>query len=371
MKCNLCTSEVIRILFHQDETEIWTNADDTRDFKNLKYPCDLLQCDHCGHIQQPNSTTLSSHLEKIYNSNQHALSTLPGVGNWGAEIGNEVLLYFDKINLNDVNSACEIGFGNDFYLQHLSKNKVSTLYGIEPSIGSDHISNGIHFIKGYADQKVDIGINFDLIYAMNVFEHVHDLSSIFTFINRHIKENGKLFFCIPNCEAQLISGDTALFIHEHYNYFTQKTLHELLKMNGFGSIQIYASLDTYYVHALKNKNIANDSKQTIIDKYDYVGKLETNLEILKQKCRGKKVAFHGVCNSLNNILSWSNLNFDFILFDNDITKKDKKYFGTTVLIPDSEILKGVEVVVILPRAYNLVIEKQYIDLHFQGEILKF
>jgi UDP-N-acetyl-D-mannosaminuronate dehydrogenase len=45
---------------------------------------------------------------------------------------------------------------------------------------------------------------------------------------------------------------------------------------------------------------------------DYVGKLETNLEILKQKCRGKKVAFHGVCNSLNNILSWSNLKIDFI-----------------------------------------------------------
>jgi len=369
MKCNICESVVSRRIFHKSETEIWTNSDDFRDHKNVKYPCELLQCNTCGHILQPFTKRLGEILDDVYKSEQHALSTLPGIGNWGTTMGQGMFVYLDKLNLKDVRSACEIGCGNDFYLKYLKETGVESLVGVEPSFRADHTKDGIHFKAGYADSQMKLNERFDLIYAMNVLEHVYDLNEIFQFVNSHISEKGNLFFCVPNCKAQLEAGDPALFIHEHINYFTEEILHELLVRKGFENIEILSTLDSYFVSAVYN-NGSGKYKVMNIPQFDYTRNLDQNLTIIRSKCAGKKVAFHGVCNSLNNILGWVELDNDFILIDNDITKIGKTFFAKIVHQPDKDILNEIDLVFILPRAYSDAISHQYKELGYTGEIVK-
>ena len=62
---------------------------------------------------------------------------------------------------------------------------------------------------------------------------------------------------------------------------------------------------------------------------------------MKKKICGKKVIIHGVNNSLNNILAFSNLDNNFILVDNEQTKVGKLFVGKTVFKPSKKLLNGI------------------------------
>lgn len=80
-------------------------------------------------------------MNEIYSSDQHSLSTLPGEGNWGLTMGNWNIGFLEKLDLALISAACEIGCGNDFYLQYLKNKGVVDLLGIDPSFKEDFVSN--------------------------------------------------------------------------------------------------------------------------------------------------------------------------------------------------------------------------------------
>lgn len=363
--CNLCRSSVLKEILEKGLTSIWTNSPG---FENTnKHKCLLYQCVSCGHVFQPLTTELEYSLDKIYSSDQHALSTLPGVGNWGLAMGNWNKDFLNKLDFSTISSACEIGCGNDFYLQYLKEKGIVDLLGIDPSFKEDLISNGICLKGGFVNSEMKLEKVFDLIYSMNVFEHIENLDEIFMFINNHLSDNGKLFFCVPNCHSQLSSGDPALFIHEHINYFTENVLINLLNRNNFHVVSVDSTTDTYYVTAQKSLNPINQSQYTISD-FDYSQKLESKLRTIVSNCEEKRVLFHGVCNSLNNILNWLDIEFNYLVADNDETKHGKIFFGKSVFKPNEALLKEIDIVYILPLAYSNKIIEQYDNLGFRGEI---
>ena len=47
-----------------------------------------------------------------------------------------------------------------------------------------------------------------------------------------LKDNGKIFLSVPDCEPYLHAGDISLLLHEHWNYFTKETLETFVRENG-------------------------------------------------------------------------------------------------------------------------------------------
>ncbi len=365
INCNLCRSYDVKEILAKGLTTIWTNSTGFENSK--KHKCLLYQCLSCGHVFQPLTAELEHSLSIIYSSDQHSLSTLPGVGNWGLVMGNWNIDFLDKLDYSSISSACEIGCGNDFYLQHLKDKGITDLFGIDPSFKEDFVSNGIYLKGGFVNSEMKLNKVFDLIYSMNVFEHIENLDEIFVFINNHLCDNGKLFFCVPNCHTQLSIGDPALFIHEHINYFTENVLINLLNRNNFDIVRVDSTSDTYYITAQKTLNPINNNKYTVPD-FGYNQKLEFKLRTIVSNCEGKRILFHGVCNSLNNILNWIHIENNFLLADNDETKQGKIFFGKVVNKPSEALLKEIDVVYILPLAYSDIIIEQYVNLGFRGEL---
>jgi SAM-dependent methyltransferase len=365
MKCNLCKSHQLKEVLTKGLTNVWTNSTDFEKYE--KHKCYLTQCQSCGHVFQPITLELMNTLNEIYSSEENAVSTLPGVGNWGLEMANSNMKYLDNIDIKSINSACEIGCGNDFFLQYLRNQGVNNLLGIDPSFKCDFVEDNVTFKSGFVDSQMNLNKKFDLIYAMNVFEHINDLDEIFIFIEKHLVDNGILFFCVPNCQALLSYGDPALFIHEHINYFTESVLINLLQQNSFKLVSLESTSDTYYITA--QKTICHANFDTIsITEFNYGNILETKLKSISNHCKGKRVLFHGVCNSLNNILNWGKIEFDYKLADNDDTKEGKLFFGKTVNKPNKQLLSDIDLVYILPLAYADKILDQYNAIGFNGEI---
>lgn len=365
INCNLCRSYDLKEVLAKGLTTIWTNS---TGFENTKkHKCFLYQCVSCGHVFQPLTSELENSLSMIYSSDQHSLSTLPGVGNWGLAMGNWNIDFLDKLDFSSISSACEIGCGNDFYLQHLKEKGIADLLGIDPSFKDDFVSNGIYLKGGFVNSEMKLDKVFDLIYSMNVFEHIENLDEIFVFINKHLCDNGTLFFCVPNCYSQLSIGDPALFIHEHINYFTENVLINLLNRNNFDIMRVDSTSDTYYITAKKTLNPVKHDKYSLPD-FSYNLKLESKLRAIVSNCEGKRILFHGVCNSLNNILNWVNIEDNYLLADNDETKHGKIFFGKVVNKPDKALLNEIDVVYILPLAYSDKIIEQYVNLGFRGEL---
>ena len=98
--------------------------------------------------------------------------------------------------------------------------------------------------------------------------------------------------------------------------------------------------------------------------------LESTLEYLRKVVNENHVAFHGVCNGLNNILAWSKIDSNFGLFDNDETKIGRKFFGKIVKLPDKNIINEYDCIVVVPFQYFKEIKNQYRELGFKGKIIK-
>lgn len=96
--------------------------------------------------------------------------------------------------------------------------------------------------------------------------------------------------------------------------------------------------------------------------------LDSRLKKIETIASRDKIAFHGVNNSLNNILGWLRLKGSFGLFDNDKSKIGKMYFGKIVQSPTKDKIKDYSTIFIVPYAFFKEIKKQYEHMEFKGNI---
>ncbi len=161
-------------------------------------------------------------------------------------------------DLNGFRSILEIGCADGFLLRKMKSTFAlpEDLVGIEPSLPESIQSDGISLLKGFANAEMELDRRFDLIFSAGVFEHIEKIGEVMTFCDRHLEENGNLFFCVPDAEGQLLSGDPALFTHQHAHCFMEDSVGRLLAHHGFELSRLIKIRDSLKVLARKSRRAA-------------------------------------------------------------------------------------------------------------------
>lgn len=143
----------------------------------------------------------------------------------GAKYAQDFLSFVTK-NEKNINECriLEIGCGTG-YLIWLLKKIGAEVVGIEPGrqaeLGKEKYN--IDIIKDYYPSEQLKG-KFDIIIFYNVLEHISDIKTFLINVKNQLKEDGRIYCAVPDCEDPIKNGDISMLIHEHYNYFIKETL---------------------------------------------------------------------------------------------------------------------------------------------------
>ncbi|MBF0479353.1 MAG: class I SAM-dependent methyltransferase [Candidatus Omnitrophica bacterium] len=368
MRCYACGNREAQMILDQPAASIATNTPDDHNSSAGKFPCQLFQCLACGHVYEKVTPELRSALADIYTSCAAQLSVSMGEGNWGKERGEKILKHFNRlVDITAFQSALEIGCDKGYILRFLKSQGIQDVTGIEPSLKTAGIADGINFVKAFADRNLNLSRKFDFIYAFDVLDHVEDLEGFMDFIRRHLAPQGQVFISVNNADYYLETGSPALFMHQHIQYFTDASLKLFFERNGFVLKNLVKYQDEYHALAeFQGQSVNVASKR---DYSNYENKLSLTLERISALLKIKHGAVHGASNTLKNILEWCDINFDFMLVDNDTSKQGQIYFGKKVLKSENVFSGNFEQIFIVPETFYPVIREDYLSRGFKGNIV--
>lgn len=144
----------------------------------------------------------------------------------------------------------EIGIGKGFFLQKAQEAGYA-VHGVELNekncsnarkLVGDTICNADLYQAQFAPEM------FDAVYMKDVFEHVPDPRKMLSEIHRIGKKDAVVFIEVPNVEGLIYhlvkKRHVCVFGFEHLNYWSTRSLGEVLKRTGFEVVDIrHESLD--------------------------------------------------------------------------------------------------------------------------------
>ena len=180
-----------------------------------------------------------------------------------------------KLNKND--NVLEIGCGSGILLNLLSENfKDINFEGIEPfgdgfsslvNLNSLSRKNGV-CIKNIGYEELPINHKYDLIFCVNVFEHLYDWRNVLEKITFLLKKNGAIIILCPNYgfpyESHfripiLINKEITYFIFQNYirSFEKKNNCHGLWKsLNFVNKREVFNYIK--YSNDIKNLKIYDD-----------------------------------------------------------------------------------------------------------------
>ncbi|MBO5238280.1 MAG: methyltransferase domain-containing protein [Lachnospiraceae bacterium] len=112
-------------------------------------------------------------------------------------------------------------------------------------ISGSYVLDGIHLIT---DCNELLRYNWDVIFCNMVMEHLSDIQEYFSQLVSYMTENTILYIEVP-IERYMENAEVA-YIHEHINFFREKTFYELAKQNN---VQVIKSETTDVIRCLIRK----------------------------------------------------------------------------------------------------------------------
>ena len=154
----------------------------------------------------------------------------------GAEYAENVLGFIFSTVGRDLDAGfrvLDIGCGTGYLLYRLKKAGAEVL-GIEPgSYGRQGESRyGVPIIHDFFPFNGLTG-RFDLVIMHMVLEHMEDPLETLRQISGILEPGGTVVVSVEDEQSYIDSGDPSILFHEHYSYFTEKTLSNCLELAGF------------------------------------------------------------------------------------------------------------------------------------------
>lgn len=259
---------------------------------------------------------------------------------------SKVQKHFLEENCEKINSIIEIGSATGYNLSLYQKEGIE-VFGIEPSEKNKKIAFQKYGVNLYADtfqnylKSNDNTKNkkYDLIFLSGVLEHIVNPMKFILELKEFSKKY--IFIDVPTFDYKFSDEVFGMFCDEHVNYFSLKSIKELMEKAGYhlinGRIELY--LKTYVpsgspgLYTLWEKNevgkeyhrniIVNDTTK-VFEQYikDSEIKLQKIKEIIDNINDDDKLAVWGVGNHTARLLGMTNLKNKNIVkfYDSDIKK---------------------------------------------------
>ena len=238
-----------------------------------------------------------------------------------------------------------------YYLLENIKKKNWDVYGCDPSsmtnlaikrLGKKRIKK-IFFKKSAYSRE-----SFDFIIFRNLISLIYKPNLFLKTIYETLNENGKIFIDLPNFKEIIKVGGFGLFFHQHVNYFTLKSLNNLLLKNNFKITKYFEGKPNMFVEAKKLKK----KSEIIIKNYDL--KLLKKLDIKSKNIRNKvlrrfqndkinKIILFGasaVSTTIMGMLNNKQKEKIILFIDNDLEKQGKYLSGSNFQIKSPKEIKN-------------------------------
>lgn len=215
----------------------------TKDKDNEGFPKVFPFCvyfdNELGMYRQSSSKNLNKLLRKAYLRG----SMLSGGMNDFADglQANSTFNFINK-NFNLFNKyVLEVGCGDGYLLERLFQCG-SICVGLEPGPYVKEIRNNFTIIQDFFPSQ-KIYNKFDLIIHFNVMEHIENPVMFLQKQKELLTKEGFIICGVPNCEADLATGDISIFRHEHFSYFSRYSLKKVAHKAGLSieKIEIVAN----------------------------------------------------------------------------------------------------------------------------------
>lgn len=256
---------------------IWSELktpDNGKDIPNV-LPFELELDETNGVLTQKANVLVEKALEKVYQKG----SVVAGVIDEKTEdvsYANDFIDFFiDSIGNKKISNmnVLEIGSGTGYLLSKIQKLGANVI-GVEP--GSHCLSAydkyNVHIINDFFPTQ-KIKSKYDVIIMSVVLEHFQNPSKFLKSLHNYIKNDGLVIVSVPDEEPFISSGDISTLFHEHYSYFSSKTLDNALKVGGFRPI--YGRVGKYG-GVLFRTSIRDDSVYVNKDEYNIGYELAIN-----------------------------------------------------------------------------------------------
>jgi SAM-dependent methyltransferase len=268
-------------------------------------------------------------------------------------------LFCEKINSIVVDkNILEIGDPSGKIANRI--NSYNKWYIIEPNKNKTiNFKSNIEFIEGFFDEKFSTDKQIDMIVHSHLFEHIYEPNIFLYKCYDILKENGQMFFGIPNIEYiadKELSPFLGIFF-EHTFFLNKSNIKYLLEINGFEIIEIIDYQKHSILYHVKKSNI---QKQDLVIKDYYHSFFNTlnNYKIFINKCNeailcsDKPVYLFGASYNTQFLLALGlNRNRISGIIDNCKEKEYKYLYGFDLQIFSTQIIKNQECIIILKNGY--------------------
>lgn len=277
----------------------------------------------------------------------------------------------------------EIGCSNGLLLSKFASNG-ALCDGIEPGPQAElcRLQDGITIHRCYFEEYEHIE-KYDLVYAVNVLEHIAELDLFFSKLSRLLRPDGLFICAVPNSILEIQALSPNIFVHEHYWYFTPETLLGLLKRFGFSDVKYLMSpfgSNMFLCGRFAGfaEEAQSDSDREVINKKIidigkvFADKLSTLIIGLQgridrvSKAEGGKIGLYGASNAVNffGLLDWK---ICPKIFDTDRVNQgkylwSKQYHQIIVESPSLESLISLSEIWILPIAHQVDIKNYLLEM---------
>lgn len=328
-------------------------------------------------LKQKRNSNILEALHIIYQQEDN-IGYLQEVNTIARSYGSDFLVFLKKELKKIVSKSAnilEIGCGGCVILEQL-KNDGHKVLGVDssPFAVSEGKKRGIKVINDFFPSP-KITESFDLIFCVDVLEHIDDYTN---FINEQISrlnQNGLIVVNVPDATESILIGDISLAMHQHLNYFTTKSLHALLKESGLVNINIETSnyggsLYACGKKAIPRENIDNaflDVENNATKELDlYEKKSKKNISKLRAHIFDmaklkKSIGFYVPLRALPYLCPSTDINFRF--FDDTPHWYGKKFDGTDTEIEnmDDLVYDPVDVIYIMSLTFGKTIKTKILS----------
>ena len=174
------------------------------------------------------------------------------------------------------------------------------------------------------------GEHFDLVLAHNVLEHIPDAVSFLGAVRDVLVPNGRAFLTFPDVTRQFAHGDLNAILHEHLLYLNETSARTLFAKSGLGVVKWESAADLascLLALAPPDKDVVSEAvtaatKLLSTGMDGFLVLLPRAVSALNREIEtGRKVAFYGATNGLNNLLSLTGIGRNVPILDGDRAKQ--------------------------------------------------